>query len=100
MRPADYLVIDSDGHVIEPPTLWADYVEKRFVSRAPRPTLDENGGFCYVADDTLFMRTAAALGPDPDAAEKRRMRPGGWDSRARLEDMDVNSGCGFIANAA
>ena len=29
-------VIDADGHVTEPPTVWNDYLEPRFRERAPR----------------------------------------------------------------
>ena len=88
-EPARDFVLDSDGHVIEPADLWARYVEPRFRSRIPRPTRDENGNFCYVVDDTLLMRTAAALTlPPRGQAEKVRIPSGGWDPEQRLRDMD------------
>jgi predicted TIM-barrel fold metal-dependent hydrolase len=95
-------VIDADGHVIEPLGLWAEYTEKRYHHRLPRPVTDENGLFCYVVDGALVMRTASRLStqrqnatPDPDAKVEEgqypeELRSGGWDSKARLEDMDLD----------
>ncbi|MFQ5514292.1 MAG: amidohydrolase family protein [Myxococcota bacterium] len=87
--PSRPFVIDSDAHVIEPPGLWKDYLKARFRVRAPRPIVDERGGFCYDVDGTRIMRTAAALGPSPEARKTVRLRPGGWDPKARLRDMDT-----------
>lgn len=85
------LVIDADGHVTEPPTLWADYVEPAFRERAPRPALDERGRPCMLLDGHLVMRHAMLLtfGPDYDIAGAR-IAPGGWDPHARLRDMDAD----------
>ena len=84
-------VVDADGHVTEPVTLWSEYVEKPFRERAPRPTLDERGHPCMVLDDKLIMRHAMLLtfGPDYDIAGAR-IAPGGWDPHARLRDMDAD----------
>ena len=30
------LVVDADGHVIERPEMWADYLEAEYRGRAPR----------------------------------------------------------------
>jgi len=35
--------IDADGHVLEPATLWGDYLEDRYQSRAMRVAIDEDG---------------------------------------------------------
>jgi predicted TIM-barrel fold metal-dependent hydrolase len=97
-------VIDADAHVIEPLGLWAEYTEQRFHHRLPRPVTDENGLFCYAVDGQLMMRTASRLStqqqqavPDPDADAKgdeghypEALRSGGWDSKARLADMDLD----------
>ncbi len=81
------LVVDADGHVMEPPQLWAEYVERRFRHRIPRPTRDENGRFCYVADDRYFMRVASSLAARPKTPDGK-LPSGGWDPAARLRDMD------------
>jgi len=35
-------VIDADGHILEPPDLWENYLEERYKDRALRIKLDEN----------------------------------------------------------
>src|SRR5204863_3461757 len=35
--------VDADGHILEPPTLWEDYIDPAFRDRALRITVDENG---------------------------------------------------------
>jgi predicted TIM-barrel fold metal-dependent hydrolase len=82
-------VIDADGHVVEPPTLWAEYVEKPYRHRAPRLAVDERGRPCQLLDDRIIMRHAMllTLGPDYDFA-RVEFRAGGWDPHARLRDLD------------
>ncbi len=101
--PSKPFVIDADGHVIEPLGLWQEYTERRWHARLPRPVTDENGLFCYIVDDTLLMRTASRLStqasddaaPDPtrpgdEGDYPETLRPGGWDAKARLDDMDLD----------
>jgi hypothetical protein len=38
-----YNVIDSDGHVLEPPDLWVRYLETKYRDRALEPFVDKNG---------------------------------------------------------
>jgi hypothetical protein len=35
--------VDADGHILEPPTLWEDYIDPQFRDRALRIVLDEQG---------------------------------------------------------
>src|SRR6187200_1159724 len=35
--------VDADGHILEPPTLWEDYIDPQFRDRALRFLIDENG---------------------------------------------------------
>jgi predicted TIM-barrel fold metal-dependent hydrolase len=85
-------VVDADGHVIEPPRLWAEHLERRFHDRMPRPVRDAAGRFGYAVGEVRVMRTAAALAVPPrDADGNERpfaLRPGGSDPEARLVDMD------------
>ena len=87
-----YRVVDADGHVIEPPELWEQYLEKRHHARMPRPTRDPEGRFCYRVGDQLLMRTASSLAVAPRDSEGRvregGLPAGGWDPEARLGDMD------------
>jgi predicted TIM-barrel fold metal-dependent hydrolase len=83
-------VIDADGHVTEPPSIWPQYVEPSFRDRVPRFTTDERGHPCLLVDDRLIMRHAMllTLGPDYDVTKAVR-RTGGFDAAERLRDMDT-----------
>lgn len=35
--------VDADGHILEPPTLWEEYIDPKFRDRALRIVMDENG---------------------------------------------------------
>src|SRR5436309_623980 len=82
-------VVDADGHVTEPMSLWTDYVEPAYRERARRPVLDERGRPCMLLDGRLVMRHTMllTLGPDYDVAAAK-FHAGGWDPQARLRDMD------------
>ena len=38
-----YNVIDSDGHILEPLTLWQDYLDPAYRGRAPKLVIDTDG---------------------------------------------------------
>jgi len=40
---ADAMVIDCDGHILEPPDLWERYLEPRFRDRALRIRVGDDG---------------------------------------------------------
>ncbi len=96
-------VIDSDGHVVEPDTVWKDYAEPAF-----REQLDYPGGGVQrigmsraYPDAAPVVRRAsrgdgeswAAALKDNDLWEEesrsKMARPGGYDPDARLIDMDA-----------
>ena len=93
-------VIDSDGHVVEPDTVWKDYAEPAYRDRLDRP----GGGVqelgmrrAYPEAAALQLQPgdgdsawAAEIGGDTWADDVRTQmgRPGGYDPRARLVDMD------------
>jgi predicted TIM-barrel fold metal-dependent hydrolase len=85
------IVVDADGHVVEPLTLWDQYVDDEFRARAPRFVLDEYGHPCTLFDGKVGMRAAMllTLGPSYDTSRFARSRAGGWDPVARLADMDA-----------
>ena len=83
------LVIDADGHVTEPLTLWDEYLDPVFRQRAPRFTLDDEGRPCQVADGRHIMRHALRLTLPPGYPEVSYVpRLGGFDPAARLVDLD------------
>ncbi|MGE0879111.1 MAG: amidohydrolase family protein [Acidimicrobiia bacterium] len=90
-------VIDSDGHVVEPDTVWKDYAEPAF-----RERLDVPGGGVQALG---MERAYGAARPAPEGDdefwaeniggetwdEESRLkmgRAGGYDPKARLADMD------------
>jgi predicted TIM-barrel fold metal-dependent hydrolase len=95
-----YKVIDADGHVVEPPDLWtARMDERRWGDWIPRT--DVTTGKRYVggqvrhggADAVARAAELSGIPADRIAANVRRvgaslMRPGGFDPKVRLEDMD------------
>ena len=38
-----YNVIDSDGHILEPLTLWQNYLDPAYRERAPKLVIDTDG---------------------------------------------------------
>jgi predicted TIM-barrel fold metal-dependent hydrolase len=94
-----YRVIDTDCHQMEPPTIWADYIDSRFADRAPRIGDYGNGHgrkMILVEGEPLTRQTGSY---PMDAAEflaataramKRfeRTRSAGFSPASRLADMD------------
>ncbi len=110
-------IISVDDHVVEPPHLWETWLPAKFRARGPRverrgighmrhvgggsyeQTFDPDGpkGDCWVYEDLVYInkRHVAAAGFARDDMEAvpityDEMRPGCYDPKARLEDMDLN----------
>ena len=109
-------IISVDDHVIEPANLWQDRVPAKYkdvaprINRAPMPDVEYVGGQLTVkegsegtmADWWLYedlkrplLRVDSAVGVPRDEVTMSGityddMRPGSFDQKARLEDMDVN----------
>jgi uncharacterized protein len=97
-------VIDSDGHVIEPDTVWSEYAEPAFreqlacpggwvqatgIGRA-YPAASASAAYGGARDDPGANWAGEAVGTDTwdEAALAHMSRPGGHDPHARLVDMD------------
>lgn len=93
------LIFDSDGHVVEPPELWTEYVEPAYRDRAPQVVTNARGetllGLGGIAMDIPGGARPVAYGDNRGAEgweEESRGKldlPGGRDPRARLADMDA-----------
>lgn len=75
--------IDADGHVFEPPDAWTRHLPSRLHSLAPAWRTDNRGRRRQVIGGR--MQGYIPMHPDWDT----QRRPGGMDSKARLEDMDA-----------
>jgi predicted TIM-barrel fold metal-dependent hydrolase len=96
----DITVVDADGHVLEPPDLWARYMDSSWRGRAPRVIEDECGLQRVIVEGKVFPRHhyglngAGSAGQPvvPPAIKSKSYesnRAGGFDSKARLVDMDL-----------
>ena len=112
-------IISVDDHVVEPPTVWSDRLPSRYQDVGPRvlqaPVKEisfvggkfvavpgEPGGPGEPVDWWLYeelrrplLRVDAAVGHDRDEITMKGttydwMRPGAWQVKPRLEDMDTN----------
>lgn len=72
-----YRVLDSDIHVIEPMSLWGEYLDPRFRDRAPRRS-EHPGAICEIEGRTIPPHMDRE---DRQRAWGLRMR----NARARLE---------------
>ena len=110
-------IISVDDHVVEPAHLWQTWLPDRFKDRGPRSerrgigtmrhigggtyeqTFDDDGpqADCWIYEDLVYInkRHVAAVGYDRDDMTMSpitydEMRPGCFDPKARLADMDLN----------
>ena len=93
----DYPIVDADSHVNEPPDLWTDRLPKKLLARAPHVERGEKGdvwifdggrekwpvGLTAVAGLSYFEYRPAGI-------TYESMRPGSFDTKARLADMDAD----------
>ena len=69
-----YKRIDSDGHILEPVTLWNDYMDPNFRERAPKLIIDNDGrGGGARPVEALYVTHIHALSPQAgaDCASRR-----------------------------
>jgi len=82
-------VIDADGHVFEPDTLWAEHLSRNFVDRRPRIVRDNRGTTRYLIEGSMFPPGAGRAAAVPEGlVEAGLTREGGINPTMRLNDMD------------
>ena len=96
--------VDADGHILEPPTLWEEYIDPAFRDRALRIVVDENGleelrfgDERSVMSRRGFPATLGAMGaPDlrdmqrnPDRTYAREAPYGSMDPAERIDLLDA-----------
>jgi predicted TIM-barrel fold metal-dependent hydrolase len=88
-------LISVDDHILEPPNLWIDRVAAKDRDRAPHMEVDDTGMDVWVYDGKRMPSSglSAVVGKSkeefsPEPLNYSEMRPGCYDAKARLEDMD------------
>lgn len=99
MAAAGEFIVSSDSHVTEPADLWETRIDRRFRERAPGYVYDQaEERLTFVVDGQVprQVSTNISAGQKPEdyaAFFKKGLdaaRPGGWDTAARLADMDAD----------
>ena len=95
-----YNVIDSDGHILEPLTLWNDYLDPAFRDRAPKLVKDKDGKERLLVEEQILgsqqgMGGIGGVGARQGVVSAETMsyeegRPGGFDPHKRIPDMDLD----------
>jgi predicted TIM-barrel fold metal-dependent hydrolase len=87
-------LISVDDHVLEPPHLWVDRVATKDRDRAPHQVVEGDMEF-WVYDGKRYPSSglSAVAGKkkeefSPEPVTYAEMRPGCYDAKARIEDMD------------
>lgn len=78
--------IDTDGHVMEPDSMWLEYLDPSLHPMAPRTTTDNQGFPRQIIAGELMPY----LPRDPEWQKRDPEPRGGDDPKARLEDMDLD----------
>jgi len=91
-------MISADSHVVEPPDLWTERIDKRFRDRAPRVVSNagEMPGDSFVCEELppISVSSVAVAGVDESEYKERMFAGyagvprGAWDPHARLADQD------------
>ena len=98
------LVVDADGHILEPPDAYERYIEPKFRDRAMRIKLDHNGleylevdrkpssmmrGGCLGSLGGAYQNSKELFTPGMHTYwEVAQKTPGGIDPDARIREMD------------
>jgi predicted TIM-barrel fold metal-dependent hydrolase len=110
-------IVSVDDHVVEPKHVWETWLPAKYRERGPRverrgigtmrhvgggtyeQTFDPDGpqADCWIYEDLVYIhkRHVAAVGFDRDDMTMSpitydEMRPGCYDPKARVEDMEIN----------
>ena len=97
---ANYRVISSDSHIVEPADLWTSRVEPKFRDRAPRIVhREEDDSDWWFCDGLKIMSTASGTNAgvrfeDPEkltlATRMEEVLPGGFIPEEHVKDMDID----------
>src|SRR5207342_3050515 len=102
MNIEDMIMISVDDHNVEPPEAFLRHYPDAHKSEAPR-IIKKDGKDVWTFQDRIFPtigtnavvgRPRSEYGMEPDEFEQ--MRPGTYDPKARIDDMNANGQLGAI----
>lgn len=94
-----YSIISSDSHVIEPPDLWAKWLDKKYQEKAPKLVKDKDGGDAWSYDDSGIpepLGLVTDVGTPPEKLKWTGVRygheihPSCHEGKARLGVLDID----------
>jgi predicted TIM-barrel fold metal-dependent hydrolase len=97
-QPVDIVLVSANCHLIEVASVFEGRVPSRWKERAPRVVDADDGTQQWVFEDAIrpILRNCAVAGMPkeawigPRAVRYEEIRPGCYDARARLADMDLD----------
>jgi uncharacterized protein len=92
--PAEELLIDADGHILEPPDLWERYLEPKYRDRAVRIRTGEDGFEFLEIDGKRAELTNSALLASLGGMKKLR------EMGAEVENFNASRRAGLAENAS
>ncbi len=107
MQMNDLILVSVDDHVCEPPDLFERHVPEKWRARAPRLLQKENGADVWYFEDqqvpnvglnAVAGRPPEEYGMEPTALSQ--LRPGCYDLKARIDDMNANGVLGSLCFAS
>lgn len=102
MKMEDMVLVSVDDHAVEPPNAFINHYPASFKDEAPR-IVDKDGKDAWLWNDTVYPtiglnavvgRPRAEYGMEPTRFEQ--LRPGCFDPKARVDDMNANGICGSL----
>ncbi|HYA69305.1 MAG TPA: amidohydrolase family protein [Acidimicrobiales bacterium] len=92
----DFILVSVDDHLIEPPDLFVNHLDARYLDRAPKLVRNDEGNdvwvFGKVVIETAALNAVAGrpreeYGLEPQSLDE--VRPGCYDVHERVKDMDA-----------
>jgi len=92
-----YQIISADAHVLEPKDIWETWLPKKYQDKAPKLVKDEDGGdawlFAGAEPDPIGLVSTPGMAFDDfrwTGITYEQARPGCYDGKERLSDMDID----------
>src|SRR5579871_2950800 len=96
-RARRYTIVSVDDHVLEPPDLFEGRLPRRFATDTPKVARGDDGADYWLFDHERVPLTGGDAFQTWERGEGYAgpvsyddVRPGSWDVRERVRDMDIN----------